>query len=200
MYTLLNAQWYQYLHDRDYHHDVYVMPIMKKVSHLTHHLIKYNHGLKPDNYHADTLACLLSMAGALNISLTKSFTKMELDIKFINGLVPYYINDRIDVLIGDNLKILSKSIEAWDHIEKYDYRDQIEKAICSLMILNFQSFMVSFGNKPNIEESSIELFSVWFKRLNDIKQNHVFYKYHHDSQLKNPTYRKIVEFYNVDIT
>lgn len=137
----------------------------------------------------------MSMASALNLSLTKSFRKMELDINFINELVPYYINDRISVLIGDNLKVLSKSIEAWDHIEVHSYRNQIEKAILNLFLLNFQSFCKSNPNLTN-DSASVALFDSWYKRLTEIKQKHVFYDYHHDDNYKNTIYCKLFNHYN----
>lgn len=70
---ILNLQWYQELHNRRFHHDIYVLSKMRKVSHLVHHLSKYiNAEEVSDNLLVDIFACTLSIASALNIDIGKT--------------------------------------------------------------------------------------------------------------------------------
>lgn len=189
MLSLINVQFYQHMHDAKYHHDIFVLTKMRKVSHLTHHLIKYNNGIRGEHYYADSLACILSMANAFNIHLSKELRKMEMVVNTIEEAKPYYSNERIDTLIGNNLKALSKAIEAFDHIEEFDYHGQISKCVCNLFILIHQSFA---KNHPDLHAgNSANLFIRWFERLSMIKQKHVFYEFFHEEDLKVWAYNRV---------
>ena len=72
---LLELQYFQELHDKRYHVDIYAKPLMGRLSHLVNHLNKYAASdLRRQSSYEDALACILSMANALNVNLADAIS------------------------------------------------------------------------------------------------------------------------------
>lgn len=182
MSALLDLQYYQYLHDERYHKDIAVLTPVRRLSHLTSHLVKYTSNLPSDTYYEDTYAVLLSMANVMRLDLGKACSTDGHRVTTIEQLKPKFHDERVDELISTYIKQLSKAIESWDHLEKYDYRNKIEEAITELFILNFQKFLMEVNDNPLFEKGwdpAYILATNWFNRLEKIKKAHMFHKHFH---------------------
>lgn len=142
---LLNYQQY---HDSTYHPDIYSRDIVDKLKHFCLHLTKYFtklvsmqvYSLQESNrYWIDTTLISLSMANTLNISIP--------DVNIQDGIehnleYSVLINNRY----GDTLYTICKSLDAHDHIEDYNIRNNLNKAVRDMFIL-IQYFIFLSNNK-----------------------------------------------------
>lgn len=192
--TILDLQWYQHLHDGRYHRDIAVMPTMRRLNHLTHHLVKYSDNPhKGADYYTDSIACILSMAGGFNMSLAKAMNLYV--ITPVEGIesIGYLWNDEILAqLFKKHIQTLSKAIEAFDHIEKYEYRTKIEEAIAHLFIIVFQQFGITISEGTR-QDKNLLLIKRYMERLEEIKKRHVFHSYFHEELSRNKTYCEVRE-------
>lgn len=191
MSDILDIQFYQYMHDRKYHHDINVMKTFNKISHLQHHLIKYSNGNKKDDYYSDTFACLLSMADTINCSMVKELNKLEIPTPTgtFNDIIPIYADNYLDNKFDVEIKNISKLIEGYDHAEGLSYKPELAKAITTLVIILFQQFKRDTGNTAD------DLIKGYMKRLEVIKGYNIFHKYFLIEDNNHPTYKKLRDLY-----
>lgn len=106
--TLLELQYFQELHDKQYHVDIYSKSLMARLTHLHQHLIKYSKS-SYDRFHtrSKAIACILSMANSINLNLSDSLTSTYKVLKLtengvdtlcicVNGIyyTSYYLSSR----------------------------------------------------------------------------------------------------------
>lgn len=129
-YPNLSMQWRQELHDKLFHGDIYNLSIIGRLRHLTLHLSKYQGKYLEEQMSGtewtrrgivvDALIVLQSMANTLSYEITGQ-SDYSKDVGFsYNALV---------IRTGH----LCKYLEAWDHLESIDYRDNISRAIEDLI-------------------------------------------------------------------
>lgn len=191
MITILDIQFYQYLHDRKYHHDINVMKTFNKISHLQHHLVKYSNGVRKDDYFTDTLACLLSMADTINCSIVKELNKLDMPTPTGNfhDIISIYADNYLENKFDNELKNISKLIEGYDHAEGLAYKPDLARYITSLIIILIQQY------KRDRELTTDDLISAYVQRLETIKKYNVFYEYFHGEDSSNPTYKRVRDRY-----
>lgn len=144
---LLDLTWYQRQHDQNYHHDVWIMPAMGKISHLTHHLNKYITRIGVDkNAEIDIFVTVLSMSTVFPTNLgTVIASKLSRPVTTIDQVEPLFNPDEstIQHQLRVHVSHLSKLVEGFDHIESINYREQINSTIAMLFILSMQLFYLS---------------------------------------------------------
>lgn len=170
---IIDLMFYQYLHDKNYHHDIYVLNRKARLNHLVHHLHKYNNaGIKPAFWLEDMLACILSMAGTMNLHLDKELGNLfHTEVKVINDITPLYATEIIYAKIDEYLRLLSKTMESLDHVENFDFNGSLRVAISNLFILTFQLNLLEIGS------NNYHLVQRWMQRLEMIKTKHCFHDY-----------------------
>lgn len=199
---LIDLQWYQHLHDKNYHHDVYVMQNMKRIQHLVNHISKYHRrnfnetDTNPEKHlYKDTIACIFSIAGTLGFDLTKVANEKGMDIKTISDIKPIFDDYAVYNHMNDALDNLTKALEGWDHIEDIDYRTVIKDNTLTLLLCTFQLYVcgVSGRKKTDIPypESVMSLLELWVNQLEVVKTKHCFHDYFHDELISNETYRNV---------
>ncbi len=176
---VIDLMFYQYLHDKNYHHDIYVLNRKARLNHLIHHLHKYNNsGIKPAHWLEDMLACILSMAGTMNLHLDKELSKLlHTEVKEIEDIKSLYATEVIDAKLDEYLRLLSKTMESLDHVEDFDFNGSLRESITNLFLIVFQLNILENRN------SNFDLIVSWMKRLEMIKVRHCFHSYF-DSNLR----------------
>lgn len=188
---IIALMFYQHCHDKDYHHDIYILNRKARLNHLVHHLHKYNNaGIKPVMWLEDMFACLLSMAGTMNLHLDKEIEKLlHHKINDVKDITALYAPEAIESKLDENLRLLSKTMESSDQkspLQQIDYNGTLRKCISELAIITFQL------NTLKNEETNFELVCRYMKRLEMIKERHCFYDYFHSSSMtNNETYRSL---------
>lgn len=182
---ILNFQYFQELHDKRYHVDIYSKPLMARLAHLHQHLIKYSANIYQRQAHyQDSLACLLSMANSLNMNIAEELSKSQQSHVVNFSCVKYKYHK--DILI-DNYKTtlgqMAKSLEGFDHVENISYRDNLKANIIKLIQLLLQT-------RDELDEMCIySLEREYLHRIFQIKKNNIFYAFHRIADLADPTYR-----------
>lgn len=170
---IISLMFYQHCHDKNYHHDIYVLSRQRKLNHLIHHLHKYNNSsIKPANWLEDTLACVLSMATAMNMHLDHELSrKLLVPIKEVKDIVPFYNAELVPTIFTDKMRLLSKTMESLDHVEDFDFNGTLRECIVDIVILVFQLHdMETQGNNEH-------LVQMYMLRLDVIKTRHCFHEY-----------------------
>lgn len=190
--SLIKLQWFQYMHDKNFHHDVYIMPNMKRLGHLTNHLVKYTQGMPRPSTWVDMLACTLSIANTFNLSFTRMYNAVGYMVEDIQD-VPFTFNDSTEILESEMKNVLqriAKLVEGWDHIESIQYRQELEIVLPKLLSLICQRAL-----KSDPELSLREFYSLYFARISSIQSNHMFCKYFYETMMKSSSYADVVEFF-----
>lgn len=192
--------WYQKQHDHNFHRDISYLPLMKRMGHLNHHLTKYIGQIDSTREHLseDFLATVISMAGALNMSLVNQLSSVfGKTIQYIDQITPLY-NDGVVI---NQIKLLTafmaKTIEGFDHLEAISYRQEMENTVTQLFILAVQLgyrslklgganynavFKIDATVEDNLRENypalSTLVFINYHRRLYNIRLKNHFYKYY----------------------
>ncbi len=197
--TLLNLTWYQRMHDKNYHRDIYHMPTMQRIQHLVNHISKYHRREfnvaslnRNELLFKDTLACIFSIADALNVDLGKyigdsgkvvSLTEPHFDI--------FASNRHMDVALG----AMTKAIEGFDHIENINYREVLVTNLITLFNCTLQMFSKGVHGFRSVgsafQEDVQELLEQWFNNLESIKERHCFNEYFHELDAKSTTFMEV---------
>lgn len=181
-FNLLEMQYFQELHDRQYHIDIYHMQTFKRIAHLHQHLVKYS-GANVINRSQDALACILSMANTLNINISKSLATRNIFVADIEDIGPRYYNDILHEQYQNNLKSMTKLLEGHDHVETLNYRNDMATYICDLLIVLLQLY------RSTDETSNTVLATEWLIRIFEIKQKSIFFAYHHSNDMQSNLYK-----------
>lgn len=194
--------WYQKQHDSHFHQDIAYLPLMKRMSHLTHHLNKYVSAIDNvrDHLYEDLLATVISMAGALNMSLSKHLSNIYgARITYITEVTPLYSDNLLIQQLKLHISHMSKTIEGFDHLEAIQYRQEMETTTAQLFLLalqlNHRTLQLGGSNYQAVFKIDSDVEKALFNNhqaLNTI----VFINYHKRLQgirLKNPFYQYIVE-------
>lgn len=190
---LIKLQWYQELHDKHFHRDVWVMSNMKRLSHLSSHLVKYTQGMPQPNTWVDMLACTLSIANTFNLSFTRMYVRLGYHAQCIQD-VPFTFNNSLEILESEMKNVLqriAKLVEGWDHIETIQYRQELENVLPKLLSLICQRALLA-----NPELTLREFYGAYFDRLTGVQSNHMFYAYQRELMEHSPTYLTVLEFFN----
>lgn len=182
---LRDLMFYQHCHDKNYHHDIFILSRQKRLNHLIHHLHKYNMAaVKPAHWIEDMFACLLSMAGTMNMHLSQEIGKMLFcKVVKISDITNLYAAEIIHTKLNDNLRLLSKTMESLDHVEVFDFNRTLLNCITELTIITFQL------NALENEEDNWYLVQRYMKRLDMIKERHCFHEYFdHNLRLGHKSY------------
>lgn len=193
---LIKLQWYQELHDKYFHRDVWVMSNMKRLSHLSSHLVKYTQGMSQPNTWIDMLACTLSIANTFNLSFTRMYVRLGYHAQCIRD-VPFTFNNSLEILESEMKNVLqriAKLVEGWDHIETIQHRQELENILPKLLSLICQRALLA-----DPELTLREFYGAYFDRLTGIQSNHMFYVFHRELMEQSPTYLTVVEFFKPPI-
>lgn len=183
---IIKLMFYQHCHDKNYHHDIYVLSRKDRLNHLIHHLHKYNNAsIKPVNWLEDMLACILSMAGTMNIHLDRKLSaKLLKPISDVSDITKLFDDSILTNQLTDTLRSLSKSMESLDHVESFDYNTTIVDSIVLLTVIVFQLNYVE-RNYKIMEKANFDLVKRYLERLESIKTKHCFHEYHEENISKN---------------
>jgi hypothetical protein len=149
-------QYSQMKHDEIYHHDIFVLNIAQRMTHVALHLVKYLTPLSsfpvsaPENKKAfiDSFIMVVSASNLLGILLSKLFDNNE-KTRFNETFISEYI--RI-------LSNLAKACEAVDHQEDFPIRAIWAESIKKMFFLLIHE--ASSRNISLIEEASSRLASI----------------------------------------
>ena len=185
MLTIINLQYFQELHDRRYHVDIHSLPLMRRISHLHQHLVKYSSSpVKRDQTYPDALACILSMANAFNLNITCGFGQNEYAIFTLDDVGQEWTCEVMVDKYRQALGRMAKLLEASDHVENYEYRVKAYSVILELFNLLIQMYKYEGENSGNT------LATLYVKKIFDLKTKHIFYPhYHTEDQERHPIYR-----------
>lgn len=122
-------------HDKTYHVDIYLQAPIFKIKHFVLHYSKYlskiilNQNVK--KVILDTFLITLAFSNTLNIKLE--------DIDFNLHSQRIISNFNLITEYANSVLILSKALDAYDHIENHDIRKQLELACCNFysLVLNY---------------------------------------------------------------
>lgn len=185
--SILEMQFFQLLHDQDYHSDINTMSTMGKLNHLNNHLIKYM--INPVSVlktTQDQLACLLSMANTIKLDIAKHAEKREQLLYTVNDYKDMWVSEQLHVKVTTGLKDMAKIIEGYDHVESIDTRNLLADCICTLLEICFQVYRESTGRTNG------GLFNDWLKRLTEVKKQNPFHPYLHSKNIHQyPIYKSI---------
>lgn len=189
---MIDLQWFQNMHDRNFHHDVWIMSNMKRLGHLNNHLVKYTQGMPRSSTWVDMLACTLSIANTFNLSFTRMYNSIGYLVEDMED-VPFTYNDNVEILDAEMKQVLqriAKLVEGWDHIESIQYRQELEIVLPKLLSLICQrALLVS----PQI--SLREFYTQYFERLRSIQRNHMFYNYYQEQMMQSTYYARVIDFF-----
>lgn len=190
MLTIINLQYFQELHDRRYHVDIHSLPLMRRISHLHQHLVKYSSSpVKRDSTYPDALACILSMANAFNLNITHGFGQNEYAISTLDDVGQEWTCDVMMDKYRQALGRMAKLLEASDHVENYEYRVKAHSVILTLFNLLIQMY------KYEGENSGHTLATIYVKKIFELKTKHIFYPLYHTEDLeRHPTYHSFNSF------
>lgn len=184
-----DLMWFQRQHDKNYHHDIYVMPTMKRIQHLVNHINKYyhvqfkEHSATTNNQkqYKDTLSCLLSICGTLGFNPFKGA-----DGAFGAIDISKYDRYAANMHFRDALCRITKALEGFDHIEDIDYRGVMQESLVVMMETLVTMAVYGFNGMAIVDEDlegktqkdkMQELLSDWYDNLVNIKLRHCFYDY-----------------------
>lgn len=190
MLTIINLQYFQELHDRRYHVDIHSLPLMRRISHLHQHLVKYSSSpVKRDQTYPDALACILSMANAFNLSITHGFGQNEYAIFTLDDVGQEWTCEVMMDKYRQALGRMAKLLEASDHVENYEYRVKAHSVILELFNLLIQMYKYEGENSGNT------LATLYVKKIFDLKTKHIFYPHYHTEDLeRHPIYHSFNSF------
>lgn len=182
--TLLELQYFQELHDKQYHIDIYSKPLMSRLTHLHQHLIKYSKSEYDRNHtRPKAIACILSMSNALNVNLSESLSSYYK--KYINT-----ITDVSETILFDKSALVSqynivlgniaKLLEGYDHVESLSYKQELAFCLTQAFYLLISLFNTIDSILPL--QMIIEYVDTIFK----LKEKNVFYPYYFQEDLKQP--------------
>ena len=190
MLTIINLQYFQELHDHRYHVDIHSLPLMRRISHLHQHLVKYSSSsVKRDQTYPDALACILSMANAFNLSITHGFGQNEYAIFTLDDVGQEWTCEVMVDKYRQALGRMAKLLEASDHVENYEYRVKAHSVILELFNLLIQMYKYEGENSGNT------LATLYVKKIFDLKTKHIFYPHYHTEDLeRHPIYHSFNSF------
>ncbi|ADG59917.1 hypothetical protein Acj9p017 [Acinetobacter phage Acj9] len=190
---IIDLQYFQELHDQHYHKDVYGLPLMRRLGHLHNHLVKYDaNDLKRNASYADALACILSMANALNLDITRGFEKHQSTlVMFMPDIKPKYHLSVLKTRYTEELGNMAKLLEGSDHNEPLQYKLDFGKCI-------IECLMVLAQIRQDIDDLSIESWvQEYVSTIFHLKTKNIFHAQIHDMNLSVPPYRSIVAWNNI---
>lgn len=182
--SLIELQYFQDMHDRRYHADIYGLPLMRRMAHLHNHMVKYSaNKVRRLDSHCDAIACLLSMANALNISLSAVLSKWSGEFVTDMTEVPLmYRTDRLESQLSNVLGQMAKIIEGHDHTESIDYRDDLREAVIEL-------FIVYSGIRVELDQHFWATTQTeYIQRMFDLKSKHIFYGFFTELDTQDKVY------------
>ena len=190
MLTIINLQYFQELHDHRYHVDIHSLPLMRRISHLHQHLVKYSSSpVKRDQTYPDALACILSMANAFNLNITCGFGQNEYAIFTLDDVGQEWTCEVMVDKYRQALGRMAKLLEASDHVENYEYRVKSHSVILELFNLLIQMYKYEGENSGNT------LATLYVKKIFDLKTKHIFYPHYHTEDLeRHPIYHSFNSF------
>lgn len=190
MLTIINLQYFQELHDHRYHVDIHSLPLMRRISHLHQHLVKYSSSpVKRDQTYPDALACILSMANAFNLNITCGFGQNEYAIFTLDDVGQEWTCEVMVDKYRQALGRMGKLLEASDHVENYEYRVKAHSVILELFNLLIQMYKYEGENSGNT------LATLYVKKIFDLKTKHIFYPHYHTEDLeRHPIYHSFNSF------
>ncbi len=190
MLTIINLQYFQELHDHRYHVDIHSLPLMRRISHLHQHLVKYSSSpVKRDQTYPDALACILSMANAFNLNITCGFGQNEYAIFTLDDVGQEWTCEVMVDKYRQALGRMAKLLEASDHVENYEYRVKAHSVILELFNLLIQMYKYEGENSGNT------LATLYVKKIFDLKTKHIFYPHYHTEDLeRHPIYHSFNSF------
>lgn len=203
--TFVELMWYQHVHDKDYHHDIFVMPTMRRIQHLVNHISKYHRRNfnetnmeRTTHLYKDTLACIFSIAGTLGYDIGKGVVTGGV-IQEIT--VPRFDNYAVYNHMTDALDNMTKAIEGFDHIENLNYRGILQENLITLLHCTLQMFAFGVCGRRKIEDNFCdeieELIKQWYDNLESIKGRHAFNDYFSENHSKCKTYTKVRRAFNL---
>lgn len=144
----------QFLHDSDFHSDIIVLGINRRMAHITLHLAKYLKdflpGVPSENFKksiVDTIIMITSAANLLGLRLNDGTLCQTLNNNFFENYV--YL-----------LSKLAKATESADHQEDYPIRNEWNKRIIEIFHLVLKE----------MEKQNINVFESVGERLKEIER------------------------------
>lgn len=188
--TIRELMWFQRVHNKDYHQDIYHMPTMRQIQHHCNHLSKYFHAqfndtgiIKEEAKFKDALACIFSMCAVLGFNPLKH---MECGGAFGNIDIHEYDRYGAPSHFRDALSKVIKAVEGYDHIEDIDYRGVVTTNLVILLKTTVTMGVYGYHGFNTVDEGiegitprdrKLELLNSWYSQLEKIKKKHCFYDY-----------------------
>lgn len=130
-------------HDKQFHGDIYYQTTLFKLKHFALHYSKYLSKLVLDECNTkqimiDTLLITLSVANTLQCPVY--------DVDLVKGMVDTYQEPTILKRYARAVGLVTKALDAVDHIERYNPRDHLEE-IPNMMLELIQVYINKFDIK-----------------------------------------------------
>lgn len=156
--------WVQKLHDQSFHPDICNLPKHDALKHYVLHLAKYARTFMPNDFDpsrvlqvkVDAFIINTAICNKFNLSVSKMM-KEAMTLPIIQAEPYYYL---------DLLQEFSKTTEALDHIEVYNYAEKIEYATMNL----FRFLVGPCELGPN------HILRLGYERLLQVEKKHFMYE------------------------
>lgn len=172
----LSLMWFQEVHNRNYHQDIYHLPPMRQLAHFNNHLVKYNAEIDRaldlgQTLHGkilDGMICCLSALSRLNYNIARHVDEATGKLKTVTFFDLYAL---ITICRWSEMqqitRHISKLVEGWDHLEKLNYRDDLCKYFS-------EAFMIYYG--MYIDGGKKGFVNDYVNRLTEIKKKNMFHE------------------------
>jgi hypothetical protein len=187
--SLDDIQYYQELHDKRYHVDIYTMPLLKRIAHLHQHLVKYtNSRVSSETKQEDMLACILSIANALGVRLSVELREFDILVDTLDDIKPYFDANTLAPQLNTVLSRIAKMLEGMDHHEYINVRKGLSSQVAMALLILVHQYTLDHTSPDTLVTS-------WIIRLRSIKEKNIWHSHYHLLDMKeHPIYNSVTSW------
>ena len=188
--NIFDLQYFQELHDRRYHVDIHSLPLMRRIAHLHNHLVKYaSSDVKRTQTYPAAVACIFSIANALNFNISNGFGKVEQAVFTLDDVQQVYHVDQMMAQYRIQLGAFAKLVEGFDHVENLDYRARIQGVLMEILSILVQMYKYIDGGSGGV------LTTEYLTTIFELKKRHIFFCHYHPEDMTNhPLYASFARY------
>ena len=132
---LSEFSWRQYIHDRYFHQDIFVLNKQMGIKHFILHMAKYQSRLFGDTVNYRTLVDIFIITVAL--ARTMNYDSESLLSKCEGKQLPPMTNDELFRTVVENTALAAKVCEGLDHVEVQDFHGNLIRVIDNYVLVIF---------------------------------------------------------------
>jgi len=162
----------QFKHDELFHREIARLSVKDRLSHMALHYSKYSGYLflknkKIEDIFLDILIISISVMNILNVKIENNSIFFE---KSIRNIEDYGLFESIVI----SSSRMSSACERMDHLEEWNFRDEIiesSKDLLAISLLFFEKRNINFINSIDNRLSNVRKKSIFFSFLNNIYES-----------------------------